>query len=62
MRLGQLQLVNCDIFKTTTVVQNKRSFSLNKCERICVLDEGRLQWISKQRAKCCYLRWVTVCL
>jgi len=29
MRLGQLQLVNCDVFKTTTVVQKKRSFLLN---------------------------------
>ena len=31
--LGQLQLVNCDcdVFKTTTVVQN-HSFQLNDCE------------------------------
>jgi len=31
-RLGQLKLVNCDIFETTTIVQNNRSFSLNDCK------------------------------
>jgi len=32
VRLGQLQLVKFDVFKTTTVVQNNRSFSLHDRE------------------------------
>jgi len=36
-RLGQLQLVNCDVFKTTTVVHNKGSFLSNECEENVML-------------------------
>jgi len=47
------------------VVRNKRYVSLNDCE-VNVMrmrqDNSRLQWMSKERAECCYLYRVNMCI